>query len=135
MTPARPTVAVGVIVRDEGRLLLIERGEGAAVGKWSVPGGKVEPGELLEDAVVRELAEETGLEAVCERFVGWVERIGDGYHFVILDFEASVVGSTDVEAASDAADARWVPLDEVTSLDLVPGLADFLQEHGIIAAP
>ena len=76
----RPEVAVGAIAVDDDRLLLVRRGHGPAAGLWSVPGGRVEPGETLAEAVVRELGEETGLEGVAEQFVGWVERIGEGYH-------------------------------------------------------
>src|ERR1700737_4609256 len=87
--PVRPEVCVGVIAVDDGRLLLIRRGHGPAAGSWSVPGGRVEWGETLAEAVVRELAEETGLEGVCDQLVGWVERIGDGYHYVILDLRGT----------------------------------------------
>ena len=116
----------------DDQMLLIRRGWGPAAGEWSVPGGRVEAGELLAEAVVRELAEETGLEGVCERFVGWVERFGDGYHHVILDFAVTVLSPGAPTAGSDAAEARWVPLDEVTSLNLVEGLAEFLHDHGIL---
>ena len=72
---------------------------------WSVPGGRVEAGETLAEAVVRELAEETGLEAVCDELVGWVERIGDGYHYVILDFRVTVLDQAEPVAGDDAAEA------------------------------
>ena len=72
----RPEVCVGAIAVEEGRLLLVRRGHGPAAGEWSIPGGRVEAGELLAEAVVRELLEETGVEGVCDRMVGWVERIG-----------------------------------------------------------
>lgn len=129
---ARPEVCVGAIVVDDGRLLLIRRGHGPAAGSWSVPGGRVEPGETLAEAVVRELAEETGLEGVCDRLVGWVERIGEDHHYVILDFAVTLLEAAPPVAGHDAAEAAWVPLDEVAEQPLVDGLAEFLHEHGVI---
>lgn len=127
-----PEVCVGAIAVDNDCLLLIRRGHGPAAGEWSVPGGRVEDGETLAEAVVRELAEETGLEGVCDRLVGWVERIGDGYHFVILDFSVEVLDGVEPVAGDDAAEARWVPLSEVADYALVEGLAEFLADNGII---
>jgi mutator protein MutT len=127
-----PEICVGAIAVDDDRLLMIRRGRGPAAGEWSVPGGRVEAGETLAEAVVRELSEETGLEAICDEFVGWVERIGDAYHFVILDFRVTVLDAADPVAGDDAAEAAWVPLHEVTSLQLVEGLADFLHDNGIL---
>ena len=128
----RAEVAVGAIVRRADELLLVRRGRPPAVGEWSVPGGRVEPGELLMEAVVRELHEETGLRGVCGPLVGWVERIGAGCHFVILDFEATVIGDSEPTAGTDAAEARWWPVAEVAALPLVEGLAEFLYDHGVI---
>jgi 8-oxo-dGTP diphosphatase len=128
----RPEVCVGAIAVDDERLLLVRRGHGPAAGEWSVPGGRVEAGETLAEAVVREMLEETGLEAVCGALVGWVERIADDYHYVILDFETTVLDVRDPVAASDAAEAVWVPLSEVAEWRLVPGLAEFLHENGIL---
>ena len=139
----RPEVAVGaVVVRDgpDGRpadLLLVERGRGAGVGRWSVPGGRVEPGERAADAVVREVAEETGLAVAVEGFLGWVERIdpAGGWHFVILDFRARALDAAAVPVAGDdAAAVRWWPLTELATADLVDGLLDFLVEHGVAPA-
>jgi mutator protein MutT len=129
-----PQVCVGAIAVVDGRLLLIRRGHGPAAGEWSVPGGRVEFGETLAEAVVRELAEETGLEAVCDDLVGWVERIADDYHFVILDFLVTVLDGPEKApvAGGDAAEAAWVALEEVSHLRLVEGLAEFLHEHGIV---
>jgi 8-oxo-dGTP diphosphatase len=137
VTPApaaggRPEVCVGAIALDDGRLLLVRRGHGPGAGLWSVPGGRVEAGETLAAAVVRELAEETGLDAVCEALVGWVERIGEAYHFVIFDFGVTVLEPTRLVAGDDAAEAAWVPLPAVPHLNLVDGLAEFLHEHGIL---
>ena len=128
----RPEVCVGAVAVDNDRLLLIRRGRGPGAGAWSVPGGRVESGETLAEAVVRELAEETGLEGVCGELLGWVERMGDEHHFVILDFLVDVLEGRDPVAGDDAVDARWVPLPEVGEMTLVDGLAEFLAEHGVI---
>lgn len=133
MTVPRPEVCVGAVVVDSDDLLLVRRGRGPAQGEWSIPGGRVEPGETLAEAVVRELAEETGLEGVCEDLVGWVERVGEGHHFVILDFRVTVLERRDPVAGDDAAEAQWVPLASVADQRLVDGLAEFLYDHGIIA--
>jgi 8-oxo-dGTP diphosphatase len=126
-------VCVGAVALDDDRLLLIRRGQGPAAGEWSIPGGRVEEGETLAEAVVRELAEETGVEGVCEELIGWVERIGPDHHFVILDFAVTVLEPGTPKAGSDAAEAAWVDLDEVARYRLVDGLAEFLHEHGILA--
>ena len=127
-----PVVAVGAVVVVDDRLLLIRRGRGPAAGEWSVPGGRVERGETLAEAVVRELAEETGLEAVCGSLVGWVERITDEHHFVILDFWATLLDDRVPVAGDDAVEVEWVPLADVAERRLVEGLAEFLHQHGVI---
>lgn len=129
----RPELCVGAVVVDDDRLLLIRRGHGPAAGEWSVPGGRVEAGELLAEAVVREVREETALEVVCDALIGWVERLSDTSHYVILDFRCELLDDGDPVAGDDAAEARWVPLSEVADLRLVEGLAEFLHEHGILA--
>jgi 8-oxo-dGTP diphosphatase len=132
---ARPELCVGAVALHDGNLLLIRRGHGPAAGEWSLPGGRVEEGELLAEAVVRELREETGLEGVCGSLVGWVERIGEveqPYHFVILDFDVTVLDDTEPVAGDDAAEAEWVPLANVIERRLVDGLAEFLHENGIL---
>lgn len=130
----RPEVCVGAVAVVDDRILLIRRGHGPAAGEWSIPGGRVEGGETLAEAVVRELAEETGLEAMCDDLIGWVERIGEDHHFVIFDFFVTVLDDpeTQPEAGADAAEAAWVPLDEIAHLRLADGLAEFLHEHGIV---
>ncbi len=129
---ARPEVCVGAIAVDNDRLLLVRRGHGAAAGEWSVPGGRVEAGETLAEAVVRELLEETGIEGVCNDLIGWVERISEDSHYVILDFRVDVLEPGDPVAGDDAAEAVWVSLHEVADLLLVEGLAEFLHENGIL---
>lgn len=133
-TAGGPEVAVGAIVIVDERLLLIRRGRGVAVGLWSLPGGRVQRGELLAEAVVRELAEETGLEGVCGPLVGVVERFVEGQHYVILDHRVTLLEpDAALRAGDDAADVAWVPLDEVAEWPLVDGLAEFLHDHGILA--
>jgi 8-oxo-dGTP diphosphatase len=129
----RPEVCVGAIVVDDDRLLLVRRGHGPAAGTWAIPGGRVEVGEMLAEAVVRELLEETGLEGVCGELVGWAELIDDDTHFVVLDFAVTLLDGGEPAAGSDTAEAAWVPLSDAAELPLAPGLAEFLHEHGVIA--
>jgi 8-oxo-dGTP diphosphatase len=127
-----PELCVGAVVVDDGSLLLVRRGRGPAAGEWSIPGGRVDNGETLAEALVREVREETGLECLCGDFLGWVERITEDRHFVILDFAATVLDAAAPVAGDDAAEARWVPLTDVADYRLVEGLAEFLHEHGVI---
>nr|MBA3540482.1 NUDIX hydrolase [Deltaproteobacteria bacterium] len=113
MTLPTPTVAVGAFVFDDaGRVLLVERGRPPGVGLWTVPGGKLEPGETLAAAVAREVLEETGLVVEVGPLVEVVERISDGYHYVILDYLARVIGGQ-LLAADDVRAARFVPEPEL----------------------
>lgn len=136
MTAMLPQVAVGAVAVRDDEILLVRRGHGPAAGAWSVPGGRVCFGEDLREAVVREVLEETGLEVVVERFLGFVERIDDGAdpsHFVILDFAVVVLDPNQpVVAGDDAAEAAWVPLEDLDGLVLVEGLAEFLADVGVI---
>lgn len=130
----QPQLAVSALVRRDREILMIRRGRGPAMGRWSVPGGRVEHGESLSEAVERELLEETGLSGNCGRFVGWVERISageHGEHFVILDFEVTLLDDREPTAGDDAAEVRWVAISDLGQLQLVDGLADFLQDHWI----
>ena len=129
---ARPLLAVGAIAVEHGNLLMIRRNTEPGLGLWSVPGGHVEGGETVAGAVTRELLEETGLAGLCGPLVGWVERITEENHFVILDFEVTVLGGDEPVAGDDASEARWVSLNDVSGMEVVAGLVDFLAEHGVI---
>jgi ADP-ribose pyrophosphatase YjhB (NUDIX family) len=121
-----PVVAVGAFVFDDaGRVLLVQRGRPPGVGLWSVPGGRVERGERLADAVVREVREETGLVVDVGALVEVVERIADDHHYVIVDYVARVTGGA-LAAGDDARAVRWVADAELATLDVTAGLAEVL---------
>ena len=121
--PDNPLVGVGAVVIQENRVLLIRRGQPPLLGEWSLPGGVLECGETLRDAVVREAREETGLLVETGEMLGVYERIipGDAgrvrYHYVLLDFLCRPVGG-DLKAGSDAADVRWFTREELPALNL-----------------
>lgn len=127
---------VGAVITDEcGRMLLILRGHEPGQGLWSVPGGKIEPGETDQEAVAREVREETGLDVTCGRLLGSAEVPGqqDGAEMVVRDYLAAVVPGSAVApvAADDAADVRWVTDAEADAMDargeITPGLLPALR--------
>lgn len=128
----RPLVGVAAVVLEGEDLLMIRRARPPGEGTWSLPGGRVEHGETLAEAVVRELAEETGLEGVCGDLVGWSEVLEGAFHAVILDFRVRLFERSEPHAADDASEAEWVPVGEVAARILAPGLAEFLHDHGLI---
>jgi 8-oxo-dGTP diphosphatase len=117
--PPRPVVGVGAVVLDAGRVLLIKRAHEPLKGQWSLPGGGVELGETLEQAVAREVQEETGLDVDVGPIVEVLDRItrdADGrvdHHFVLVDFVCRPAGGI-LSSASDADAAEWVPLEALT---------------------
>ncbi|MER5423699.1 NUDIX hydrolase [Streptosporangium roseum] len=124
---------VGAIIHDDaGRMLLVRRGRPPGEGLWSVPGGRVEPGEPDAEAVVREVLEETGLAVAPGRLAGTVDRPGPGgLVYEIRDYLAEVAGGT-LAAGDDAADARWFTHEELVRLPLSPGLLEALVEWAVI---
>jgi ADP-ribose pyrophosphatase YjhB (NUDIX family) len=116
--PEAPIVAVGAVVLDGDRVLLVRRGQPPLAGEWSLPGGVVELGETLDAALRRELKEETGLVVESLRIAAVLDRIhrdSNGavqYHYVLVDYLCRVAGG-ELSCASDAVGAQWVTLEQV----------------------
>ena len=122
--PDRPIVGVGGVLFEENRVLLVKRGKEPGLGQWSIPGGVVQVGETLKEAVVREVREETHLEVEALGLAKVLERVfrdPDGrvaYHYVLVDFLCRRVAGT-LRADSDAQEARFVPLQDLPSYKVV----------------
>jgi 8-oxo-dGTP diphosphatase len=124
---------VGAVITDgHGRLLLIKRGHEPGAGLWSLPGGRIEPGESDAEALVREMREETGLEVEPGPLLGAVQRpAGDGGVIDIRDYAATVTGGT-LAPGDDAADARWVSPADLGSLAVTEGMVEALTSWGVL---
>lgn len=113
--PERPIVAVGAVILDSDRVLLVKRGHEPLKGQWSLPGGAVDLGETLEAAVAREVREEACLEVEVGPIVEVLDRIRRGadgrvrYHYVLVDYLCRLRGGM-LACGSDAAAARWVAI-------------------------
>jgi len=131
--PNAPIVGVGAIIHDGMHILLIRRDREPAKGRWTFPGGVVELGETINDALRREALEETGLEVEPGELVAIVDRIvrDDGgriqYHYVILDFLARPVGGA-LRPGDDASEARWVSLTSLDELDVTEQAKEIAQK-------
>ena len=132
--PDQPVVCIGVVIVADTKIVLIKRGNEPSRGKWTIPGGLVELGETVENAVIREAKEETGLAVgnpVLIDVVGNVDLDEHGkikYHYVIIDYLVHVKGG-EVGAASDAAELRWIPFDEVEKYDLTASFRVFFKQN------
>ncbi|UCF02870.1 MAG: NUDIX hydrolase [Deltaproteobacteria bacterium] len=121
--PDRPIVGVAAVVIEDDRVVLVRRGRPPAYGEWSLPGGAVESGETLEEAVVREVAEEIGfnvevveLVAVLDR-IFWDQEGGVQYHYVLMDFLCRKIGGK-LQASSDAISCSQVPFPALAQYNL-----------------
>lgn len=121
--PSAPIVAVGVIIRERERIVLIRRDKEPSKGLWTFPGGAVELGESLQDAARREALEETGLVVALGEVATVIDHVvcdEDGrvrYHYVIIDYMAQPIEGT-LQAGTDVSDAHWYRLADLDDLDM-----------------
>jgi 8-oxo-dGTP diphosphatase len=134
----RPIPGVGVVVVEDGRILLVQRGREPGRGLWAVPGGKVDLGESLIQAARREAKEETGLDVEVAELVWAGESIGPGqppeWHYVLVDFLATRVGG-EPAPADDADQVAWFSSAQARRLLLtptMPSLLDKLENLGLL---
>jgi len=131
--PARPIPGVAGIIIHEDRILLSVRGKPPSEGKWGLPGGAVEVGETVEEALVREVAEETSVTVKPLKLVAVLDNVNRDeedrvmYHYVLFEYLCGYVAG-DVHPGSDAPDARWVPLGDLDSVDMMPTTRRFIEK-------
>ena len=135
--PVCPTLAVSCAVLRESEVLVVRRGNAPALGRWAFPGGRVEPGERLVEALAREVREETGVDPVEPRFVMHHETIEreDGalrWHYVLACFVARAEGARAPVAGDDALETRFVRLSDLASLDPLPSCLRVLETAGVL---
>jgi ADP-ribose pyrophosphatase YjhB (NUDIX family) len=130
----RVVACVGAVVHDEaGRLLLVRRGHEPHRGRWTLPGGRVETGETTEQAVVREVREETGLDVHVGRVAGRVRIPAGALEYDVVDFACTLAGpSATPTAGDDAADVRFVDRADLDRLECTPRLVDTLCSWGLL---
>jgi len=132
--PDQPVVGVGAVVLSEDKILLEKRKNEPGKGKWSIPGGLVDLGESPEQAVIREVKEETCLYVDTPRLIDVVSDVSldeNGrvrYHFVIIDYLVTLK-SGEPQAASDADSLMWVPFSEVEKYDLTRSFRAFFRRN------
>jgi 8-oxo-dGTP diphosphatase len=134
--PLQPIIGVGAVIVECGRLVLVKRGAEPALGKWSFPGGAVELGETVRDAVIRETKEETRLDVklVEDRPMDaydilTLDKTGRlRYHYVLLQFLVRPKQGK-LEPTSDVTDAKWVSFEEVETYDLAESVRSFFIKH------
>lgn len=133
--PARPVLGVGALILDQNQVLLVERGREPLAGYWSLPGGAVETGERLEDALIREVFEETGLHVSADSIATVFERIMPDpsgtceYHYVLIDFYCTILGGVP-RPGDDSAQVKWFPLDSLAGLRMTEGTREVIERTG-----
>jgi len=124
--PQRPVLGIGALIFDRGKILLVERGKEPLKGYWSLPGGVLETGETLEQGIIREVREETGLEVEPLQMLEIFERIirdshgAPEYHYVLIDYICRITGGS-LRAAADASRVAWVPRRLLSTYQITTG--------------
>lgn len=138
--PRRPMVGVGAVVWRDGAVLLERRGQPPRQGSWALPGGLVDVGEKLEEALRREVREECGIDVTVGPLLGIfepIERDDDGrirYHYVVIDYLVVYAGG-DLAVGDDAAELCWVAADELDAYPLLPATRDMIERALQIVVP
>jgi 8-oxo-dGTP diphosphatase len=131
--PATPVLGVGAVIVRDGRALLVKRGHEPRKGEWSLPGGLVELGESLIDALQREIREETGLNVTVGPHIETFDRIhhdADGrvrFHFVIVDYLCTAAEGEPL-AGTDAEEVAWARADEIEHYRVNPHAAAVIRK-------
>ncbi|HLY18674.1 MAG TPA: NUDIX hydrolase [Bryobacteraceae bacterium] len=124
---------MGALIFNRGRILLVERGNEPLKGLWSLPGGALEPGETLQEGIIREVREETGLEVEPLRVLEIFERIirdslgAPEYHYVLIDYICRVTGGK-LCAADDASRVDWVPRGKLSAYPITTGTLPVIEK-------
>ena len=132
--PQRPVVAVGAVVFNGKRVLLVRRGQPPSEDLWAIPGGKVGLGETLQAAAEREIREETGVSIRALEPVytfDHIERDKTGrirFHYVIVDMRAEYLSGA-IRSGDDAREARWVSADEIVNMTVSSRTRDLLHQQ------
>jgi len=125
-----PAIGVGGLVFDQhGRVLLVARRNPPRAGEWHIPGGRLEPGETLGECCAREIWEETGIQATPQKIVAVADRQIDGFHYVIIDFLATLSENehpNTPKSGSDALQADWFDPENLGDIPLVEGLVEVI---------
>ena len=130
--PDRPFLAVSAAIIRDGRVLIARRAKGASTGVFTLPGGVVEAGETLHEAVIREISEETGIAIEPIALAGhreFITRDADGRvqrHFVILCFASRWISGEGEPALEELSELRWLAPAEITGLKTTEGLAEIV---------
>ncbi len=131
--PKHPMVGVGMVIKENNKILLVKRKRDPGKGRWSVPGGLLELGEKARDGAIREVREETGLDTEIDRLIDVEENITvdeEGkirFHYVLVDFLGHPIGGV-LAPNTDAADARWVDMNEIDALPVTNTLNRLLSK-------
>ena len=135
--PEAPIVGVGAVIVKDNKVLLIKRAGEPGRGLWSIPGGLVELGEKIKDAVRREVKEETGLDVKVDELANVTEIITKDekgrikFHYVIIDFFATPLGG-ELKPSSDALEAKWVEFKDLKKYSLTKTVEELFRKLGFL---